>query len=211
MPAQCATYAVLSSTAATDTDLPVEAAHCGRLLELLALVPDPRAPRGIRHAVTSLLAVAAAAVLAGAGSVLAIGEWAAEAPQPLLAALGARFSARDCRFIPAHVDTFRRVLRTVNAAAADAAIGLFLAERAGAGGLHGNYAAAGDQRASNACGEGAPQAEQAHERPVVGALAVDGKACRGARGADGRSVHCWVRCCTRSARSLPNATCTTNE
>ena len=84
--------AALSAAAAVACDLRVEVADCGRLLELLSLVPDPRDPRGIRHAVASVLAVAAAAVLAGCKSVLAIAEWAAEAPQELLAALAVRRS-----------------------------------------------------------------------------------------------------------------------
>jgi hypothetical protein len=128
---------VLSSTVATETDLHVEAGDCSRLLELLSLVPDPRCARGIRHSVAGLLAVATAAVLAGANSVLAIGEWAGEAPQGVLAGLGARFSHGRSRFIAAHTDTFRRVLRAVNAAAVDTAIGLFLAERAEAADLFG--------------------------------------------------------------------------
>jgi hypothetical protein len=37
-----------------------------------------------------MLAMAAAAVLAGARSIAAIAEWAADAPQPVRAALGAR-------------------------------------------------------------------------------------------------------------------------
>jgi hypothetical protein len=177
---------VLSSTAATESDLRVEVGDCSRLLELLSLVPDPRRPRGIRHRVAGLLAVAAAAVLAGANSVLAIGEWTAEAPQSVLAALGARFSPRHDRFVAAHTDTFRRVLRIVNAAAVDTAIGLFVAERSGAEALFDD-----DEPAGADLGEqpGADSADQDDEQPVVGALAVDGKAARGARQPDGRAVH----------------------
>ena len=49
------------------------------LLEYLALVPDPRDPRGVRHTLTSLLLAAVAAVLAGARSFAAVGEWVADA------------------------------------------------------------------------------------------------------------------------------------
>jgi DDE_Tnp_1-associated len=127
---------VLSCTVATNTDLRVQTGQCGWLLELLALVPDPRRRRGVRHTVASVLALAAAAVLAGACSILAIGEWATEAPQPVLAALHARHSRRHDRFTAPHTETFRRMLRRVDATAVDTAIGLFLAERAGCGGLH---------------------------------------------------------------------------
>ncbi|MDN5795780.1 MAG: transposase family protein [Intrasporangium sp.] len=37
-----------------------------RLLDLLATVPDPRDPRGVRYPLAGMLAVAACAVLAGA-------------------------------------------------------------------------------------------------------------------------------------------------
>jgi predicted transposase YbfD/YdcC len=71
VPAQSVMPAVLSSTAARSCDLRVGAADCGQLLELLSLVPDPRCRRGVRHTVASILAIAAAAVLAGCTSFLA--------------------------------------------------------------------------------------------------------------------------------------------
>lgn len=60
------------------------------LLELLASVPDPRSPRGIRHGLPGILAVGMAAVVAGARSFAAIGQWVADADADLLAALGSR-------------------------------------------------------------------------------------------------------------------------
>ncbi len=47
------------------------------LLSLLATVGDPRARRGVRHPLPAILAVGLAAVLAGARSFVAIGEWVA--------------------------------------------------------------------------------------------------------------------------------------
>src|SRR5712691_5580206 len=123
--------AVLSCTAATACELQVEVPDCTRLLELLALVPDPRRRRGIRHRLASVLAVEAAAVLAGCTSVLAVSEWAGEAPQELLAALGARRSALTGRCLAPHAATFRRVLKITDAGAVDTVIGFFLAELAG--------------------------------------------------------------------------------
>src|SRR6266511_3036710 len=52
--------------------------ECPGLLERLAVVPDPRDRRGRRHPLVSVLALAAAAVLAR--SLTAIGEWAAGDP-----------------------------------------------------------------------------------------------------------------------------------
>jgi hypothetical protein len=43
------------------------------LLERLAQVPDPRDPRGVRHAPAVVLVLTACAVLAGATSLLAVG------------------------------------------------------------------------------------------------------------------------------------------
>ena len=198
-------FAVLSSAAATSCDLQVDHADCGRLLELLALVPDPRKRRGIRHSVAAVLAVAAAAVLAGAKSVLAVGEWAGEAPQVVLGALGSRRHPIEGRFSAPHCDTFRRVLRAVDADAVDTVIGAFLAERAGVGvaaapgsAEHSAEHSAGDGNADHGDADhgdadpghdpGGP-GDQPRDQPIVGALSVDGKAVRGARRDDGRAVH----------------------
>ncbi|MGW5692369.1 transposase family protein [Streptomyces asiaticus] len=60
------------------------------LLERLAQVPDPRDPRGVRHALAVVVALTACAVLAGATSLLAVGEWIADAPLQVLERLGVR-------------------------------------------------------------------------------------------------------------------------
>jgi hypothetical protein len=49
------------------------------LLEHLAKVPDPRKRHERRHALARLLAAGIAAVIAGAKSFAAIGQWAADA------------------------------------------------------------------------------------------------------------------------------------
>jgi predicted transposase YbfD/YdcC len=58
------------------------------LLELLAQVADPRKPRGIRHGLTGVLAMALSAVITGAQSFVAIAEWAADASPEALGRLG---------------------------------------------------------------------------------------------------------------------------
>ncbi|MFC1432643.1 transposase family protein [Streptacidiphilus sp. N1-3] len=53
-------------------------------------MPDPCDQRGVRHALAVLLALTACAVLAGASSLLAVGEWIADAPPHVLERLGVR-------------------------------------------------------------------------------------------------------------------------
>ncbi|WP_412076286.1 transposase family protein [Streptomyces xanthophaeus] len=73
----------------------------------------PRARRGRRHALTSVLLVAACAVLAGARSCLAIAQWAHAAPQDTLSRLDVRCTgALGVRTAPS-ASTIRRVLLTV--------------------------------------------------------------------------------------------------
>ena len=57
-------------------------------MTLLASVPDPRDPRGVRHPLPVLLVPGLAAVLAGARSFVVIGEWVAFQPAQVLAGLG---------------------------------------------------------------------------------------------------------------------------
>lgn len=58
------------------------------LLEHLGRVPDPRDPRGVRYPLPGILTVAVCAVLAGARSFAAIGEWAFDLEADLLERLG---------------------------------------------------------------------------------------------------------------------------
>lgn len=58
------------------------------LLAVLAAVPDPRDPRGIRYPLASMLAVAVCAVLAGAVTFAAIADWVKDLDAPAWARLG---------------------------------------------------------------------------------------------------------------------------
>ncbi len=88
----------------------------------LADVVDPRKPRGIRHSLLTILTLAAAAVTAGARSFTAIGEWAADAPQHVLAALGARHDPHSDRYHAPEEATLRRVLQRLDPDHLDAAL-----------------------------------------------------------------------------------------
>jgi predicted transposase YbfD/YdcC len=101
--------------------------QCRSLLDSLAQLTDPRHRRGRRHALGAVLAVAVAAVLAGARSLAAIGEWAADAPAPVLAALGVRRDPLRRVWRPPAEATVRRVLARIDPDALDRAIGAWLA------------------------------------------------------------------------------------
>ena len=104
-------------------------AQCRDLLDTLAQITDPRQRRGRRHPLGVVLAVAVAAVLAGARSLAAIGEWAADAPPPVLAALGVRRDPLRRIWRPPGEATVRRVLARVDPDTLDLVIGRWLADQ----------------------------------------------------------------------------------
>jgi hypothetical protein len=117
--------AALTQLAHADPLRPVDAPG---LLAYLATVHDPRRASGRRHPLVAILAMAAAAVLAGARSMTAIAEWAADTPQPVRAALGARRDTPDRWVVPAEA-TIRRALGRVDPTVLAAVIGAWLADR----------------------------------------------------------------------------------
>jgi hypothetical protein len=114
-----------SRGAARRPDAPVALAadQCRSLLDELATLTTPSKRRGRRHALGATLAVAVAAVLAGARSLVAIGEWAADAPGPVLAALGVRRDPLRRVYRPPGEVTVRRVLARVDPEGLDQVIG----------------------------------------------------------------------------------------
>jgi Domain of unknown function (DUF4338)/DDE_Tnp_1-associated/Transposase DDE domain len=96
------------------------------LTEYLRTIPDPRLKRGIRHRLLSVLTVAVCAILSGARSYVAIGEWAARSSQDLRRRLGCRFDRRQNQFVAPSEPTLRRSIQQVDAAAVDAAINAWL-------------------------------------------------------------------------------------
>jgi predicted transposase YbfD/YdcC len=91
--------------------VPLSVVESIRLVAALKAVPDPRRRRGRRHGLQSVLLLAVQAVMAGAGSWVAIAQWAATAPQAL-GVCGA----------PPSASTFRRVLAAVDITAVEAAL-----------------------------------------------------------------------------------------
>jgi DDE_Tnp_1-associated len=107
---------------------PLRTAEPPHLLAYLATIHDPRRACGRRHPLVAILAMAAAAVLTIARSMAAIAEWAADAPQPVRAAFGARRDAPDRWVVPTEA-TIRRTLARVDPTALAAVIGAWLADR----------------------------------------------------------------------------------
>ena len=109
--------------------------QCRDLLVYLAQVPDPRSARGVRHSLVSVLALAAAAVIAGRRSYAAIAEWAADATQHTLTVLGVRRHRLFGIRVAPHASTIRRNLQDVDGDRLDTAIGAFVTSQISTGRL----------------------------------------------------------------------------
>jgi predicted transposase YbfD/YdcC len=100
------------------TDAVAQPDRVKQLLDLLATVPDPRDPRGVRYRLAGVLAVAVTAVLAGARSFTAIGEWAANLSGEQLARLGLGTAPDE--------STLRKLFARLDADQLDRALGAWL-------------------------------------------------------------------------------------
>ena len=136
------------------------------LLGLLAGVPDGRSGQGRDHPVAAVLALAAAAVVAGMKGYTAISGWIADVPPPVLAGLYLR-----CGAAPAPAPsktTIWRVLTDAGTEELDAAAGTWLMNLAGLA--------------------GPPEPAEGDCPPALVQVRLDGKAVRGARNPDGTQV-----------------------
>jgi hypothetical protein len=95
----------------------------GGLIDLLKTLVDPRKPRGVRHPVVTIVAIAVCAALSGARSFCAIAEWAQSLNRDTLRQLGSQ------RRTPPSEPTIRRVLQRLDADRADGEIGRWLADQ----------------------------------------------------------------------------------
>jgi hypothetical protein len=89
----------------------------GGLIDMLKTVVDPRKPRGVRHPVVTVTAIAVCAALSGARSFTAIAEWAQGLSRDALKRLGSK------RWRPPSEPTIRRVLQRLDANAVDGCVG----------------------------------------------------------------------------------------
>src|SRR3954452_14668218 len=130
-------------------------------VEAFERVPDPRRARGIRHPLVPLLVVAACAVMTGARSFAAIGEYARDKGRLV-------FDALEVDGAVAHPATIRRVLVEVDPAGLQEAITAW---------------SVGQLAARDRPPAGTPA------RELRSVIAVDGKTVRGATDDAGRQPH----------------------
>jgi predicted transposase YbfD/YdcC len=107
------------------------------LLAVLALVPDPRRPRGRRYPLVFVLAVAAACTLAGAKTFREIGDHAADLPQDVLRDLGGRLHPLRRKVIAPSETRIRTLLHLTGTEILDQVTGGWLRDLADAGKLDG--------------------------------------------------------------------------
>jgi hypothetical protein len=115
----------------------------------------------VRHRLTVVLTLTTCAVLAGATSLLAVGEWIADAPAHVLEQVGARRDPLLPRRVLPSETTVRRLPARIDGDALDRAVGRWLADRR-------------------------PKETLAAQ---LRGLAVDGKSLRGAARTKGRKIH----------------------
>jgi predicted transposase YbfD/YdcC len=147
---------------------------CGDLLELLGGVSDGRSDQGRDHPVSVVLALAAAAVVAGMKGYTAITGWVRDVPVAVLADLYVRAGALPVG--PPSKTTIWRVVTEADAEAVDAAVGHWLMSVAGF--ITPSPVESGDS-------EGGDR----ESCPALMQVRLDGKTLRGAKDAEGNQTH----------------------
>ena len=152
------------------------------LLKLFGSVSDGRSGQGRDHPVAAVLALAAAAVVAGMKGYTAIAGWVKDVPAPVLADLYMRAGARPAA--PPSKATIWRVITDADAEVFDASTGSWLM--------------------SSLLGEPAGQGEAAgtgRDDPGLMPVRLDGKTVRGARDAEGNQRHLLAALVGRTAQA----------
>jgi len=143
----------------------------GGLMQLLDSIADPRKRRGVRHSVSTVLAIAVCAALSGSRSFCAIAEWAQSLSLDALQRMGSK------RAQPPSEPTIRRILQRMDPVKFDAQIGEWIV---GQFPLAGKAIAVDGKtlRGAHDVGQKPPQLLSAilhQEGVVIGQLAVDEK------------------------------------
>ena len=129
------------------------------LLGYLAQVADHRKAKGIRHDLAAIMVVIVVARLCGANSVYAAAQFAQSMPPGALRRCGIRYNKRLGRHVPPSHKTIKRMIRKIDAEAADQQMCAWLRQEAAAGRLNWRH------------------------------IAIDGKSVRGAVRPDGTRPH----------------------
>ena len=202
-PDETDTWAVLVSSLSArddipDDDIPGDPTVDATVVDLVdhfAVIDDPRHQPWVEHPLAAVLVLCSAAVVAGMRGFTAIAGWVADTPPGLLREVYARCGKPEA--VPSK-GTIWQVITHTDAAAVDAAVGLWLAARAGIDIAvetpeepdRGDEA---DRPWANGPTEVADQRDDTDddetEQPPRVVLAVDGKRVCGARDADGNAPH----------------------
>ncbi|WP_406735471.1 MULTISPECIES: ISAs1 family transposase [unclassified Streptomyces] len=180
----------LTAAAPVTTPSPVDPAAVvpPGLLDALARVPDPRARRGRRFQLTTLLAVGVCAMTcAGHNSLVSIAEWARRCEQEVLARLGCPYDPFAGRYRAPGERTLRDAFARVDPAALTAAGFAHLTALATAplAPVNPDGTREREQRRAHRT---ARRVRPGHQTIRRRAIAVDGKCLRGAVRADGSKV-----------------------
>ncbi|WP_051808429.1 ISAs1 family transposase [Actinoplanes subtropicus] len=160
------------------------------LVDHFAVIDDPRHHSWVLHPLAAVLVLCAAAVVAGMRGFTAIAGWVSDTPPSMLATVYARCGKPAA--VPSK-STIWQVVTRVDAAAVDAAVGLWLAARAGIDIASDTAGQAGGDQAPIPCPQHdhepleRPDGDQAG--PPREILAVDGKRICGAKDTDGNAPH----------------------
>jgi predicted transposase YbfD/YdcC len=132
------------------------------LRQVFGGLSDPRKPRGVRHRLASVLTITVLAALCGAGNFREAGDRAADLPQDMLAAAGARIHPVTGRRQAPSDATIRRIVCDIDADHADSLVGAWLSQ-----------CVAAHRGAEGADGDGLPEGVD-----WLDGLALDGKTIR---------------------------------
>jgi hypothetical protein len=165
------------------TDLPTPDPAFVDLVDYFSVIDDPRDQRWVTHPPAAVLALCAAAVVAGMRGYTAIAGWIADTPPHLLRDL---YHRRGKPPLPPSKGTIWRLVTDTDAPAVDAAVGLWPASRAG---IDITGTEPDPPPAEQPPPPDGPDDEDDQAPPPRAVLAVDGKRVRGAVNTDGNAVH----------------------
>ncbi len=172
-----------SSSAATLVDQLGDIDSVGGLRERLAMVPDPRSPRGLRHSLMSIILITVCALSAGKNGYTAIEAWANDAPPAVLDALDVRFDPFLARHVCPDESTIRTTLGRINPDDLAATGCRYLADLAeGRAKVRQDVP---DEREARRARTAAATRPDTGAGPTAHGYAVDGKRLAGARRPDG--------------------------